>query len=74
MEDRPKILVVEDDDQVRSFLGAVLDKKGYQYRLASNAKEATEHLKNDFIDLVLCDIMMPDESGLHLCPDGNYPG
>ncbi len=67
MEDRPKILVVEDDDQVRSFLGAVLDKKGYQYRLASNAKEATEHLKNDFIDLVLCDIMMPDESGLHLC-------
>jgi two-component system NtrC family sensor kinase len=61
-----KILIVDDERPVREILRKLLDSKGYCCALASGAAEAHEYLKTQAVDLILCDIRMPGESGLDL--------
>ena len=57
------ILVVEDDDSVRSIVDRTLNKAGYRVLLATCAAEGLEQLEHstEHIDLVLSDIVMPGE-------------
>lgn len=59
----PHILFVDDDDKIRYLVSEYLNKYGYFISLASNTKEAKE--LNDFysFDLIVLDIMMPNENG-----------
>ena len=58
-----KILVVEDDKNTSKLMHIVLSKAGYDVKLAGNGIEALELLDNEFIDLILLDVMMPEMDG-----------
>ena len=61
-----KVLVVDDDPDVRSFSIAVLEENGYTPIEATNGEEGMELLRKDPPDLVLLDVLMPRESGVRL--------
>jgi putative two-component system response regulator len=63
------ILIVDDEHTLRRALRRALERGGYTVAEASNASEARERLAGDQVDLMLCDINMPGESGLDLVRD-----
>jgi len=58
------ILLVDDDDQFRSMLSAVLRRAGYEVREACNGNEATIMYCSHQTDLVITDLIMPEKEGL----------
>jgi len=58
------ILVVDDDDGIRSLVKKYLNEKRYLVTTASNAEDASEKIKIIKFDLIILDIMMPGKSGL----------
>ncbi|WP_257460927.1 sigma-54-dependent transcriptional regulator [Archangium lipolyticum] len=64
--DRIAVLVVDDEEQVRTFLAELLGSSGYQVRCASNGTQALEMLAGGSFDVVLLDVMMPEMSGLEV--------
>jgi len=60
------ILVVEDDKKLRQLFCTVLSKNGYEAIGAEDGREALELLDKEFIDLIVCDIMMPNMDGYEL--------
>jgi two-component system phosphate regulon response regulator OmpR len=58
------ILVVDDDEQIRATLGEFLKKTGYDVALASNGKEALQHLAAHKVDLIVLDVIMPEQDGI----------
>jgi two-component system phosphate regulon response regulator OmpR len=63
---KPHILVVDDDDRLRSLLRRYLAEQGFIVTTATNAADARAKLKTLSYDLMVLDIMMPGESGLDL--------
>lgn len=61
-----RILVVDDEGHVRSMIGAILERYGYDVQLASSGRDAIEILEHNSFDLVLTDIVMQDGSGITL--------
>ena len=61
-----KILIVEDDRELRQLFGHVLIKNGYAVKEVSNGKEALDALGTDYYDLMISDIMMPLMDGFEL--------
>jgi DNA-binding NtrC family response regulator len=61
-----RILVVDDDRQMRSLLSEFLRTQGYDCVAAADAAQAREYLGNENFQLVLSDFDMPGESGLDL--------
>ncbi len=61
-----KILIIDDDTNIQIVLANLLKSKKYEPSVASSAKEAIEEIKNNFYDLVLLDIFLPDKDGLSL--------
>jgi len=60
---KKKILVIDDEADVRTFLVAVLKKNGYETVTAENGFEGLEIAKREKPDLVTLDLMMPKQSG-----------
>ncbi|WP_238654815.1 response regulator transcription factor [Paenibacillus piscarius] len=60
------ILVVEDDAKLRQLFCTVLTRHGYRAVPAGNGEEALEMLDKEYIDLLICDIMMPRMDGFEL--------
>lgn len=60
------ILIVEDDLTVGESLRLLLGKKGYNTLLASNGKEALNIFRQEIIDLVITDLVMPKMDGIQL--------
>ncbi|WP_294344234.1 response regulator transcription factor [uncultured Clostridium sp.] len=58
------ILIVDDEVRIRDLLGAYLTKEGYNIYYASNGKEALDIFKDDIINLVILDVMMPIMDGI----------
>lgn len=61
-----KILVAEDDRELCQLFTHVLTKNGYAVKGVSNGKEALDALDNDYYDLIISDIMMPEMDGYEL--------
>ena len=65
-EQKPTVLVVDDDDGVRRVLGQWVEKLGYRTRVANSAEAALHVLEEDEISVALCDIRMPGADGIWL--------
>ena len=59
-----QILVVEDDDDVRGLIITMLEGAGHRVIHASNGVDGIKKYKNEVIDLVITDIMMPEKDGI----------
>ncbi|WP_084398076.1 response regulator [Henriciella aquimarina] len=66
MSEAPHILVVDDDDRIRTLLKQYLTREGYRVTVAANATSARKLFATFDFDLAIFDIMMPGESGLEL--------
>lgn len=60
----PGILLVEDDKELREMLKMSLLRSGFTVMEAENGKEAIGHFKPLLTDLVVTDLIMPEEDGL----------
>ncbi len=66
MGEASKVLVVEDDERIRSLFEDALASLGYQVTTASTGAEAIELIQGRLFDTVLCDIRMPEMDGLEI--------
>ena len=73
---RTRILVVEDDPDLRDALVDSLSNLGYEAHSEPSALDAREELERGTFDLVLTDVRMPGQSGIELCQyiSGDRPG
>jgi two-component system phosphate regulon response regulator OmpR len=62
--EKNKILVIDDDEKLRSLLTRYLDQQGYGVEALSDARELDRKLARNRPDLLVLDIMMPGEDGL----------
>lgn len=60
----PSVLVVDDQDQVRQLIRETLELAGYQVEEARDGKEGLDRYRARSTDLVIMDILMPDQDGL----------
>jgi DNA-binding response OmpR family regulator len=62
-----KILVIEDDDVVRTLIQRVLEKNGYTVTSASQALDGEKLALSDQFDCIILDLALPDKNGLDVC-------
>jgi len=65
-ESKPRILIVEDDENVRETLKNLLRQRGYETDTAKTGKEAIQKSKAKYYNLALLDIKLPDMEGTKL--------
>jgi DNA-binding NtrC family response regulator len=58
------VLVVDDDSDTRDALDVILHREGYTVHTAASGEEALECLQNQQVDVLLCDVKMPNMDGL----------
>lgn len=63
---KSKIMVVDDEMHIRELVRFYLDKAGFDTIEAANAEEALDIVENQYIDLAVVDIMMPEMDGFEL--------
>ena len=64
--DSAKILIVDDDENIRKVLMAILEDKGYNMEAVGTAREAIRKTDKKFYNLALIDIRLPDMEGIDL--------
>lgn len=67
MNSGPHILIVDDHREIRDLVSRVLDKEGFRVSAAGDGKAMRKVLADSSIDLILLDLMLPNEDGLSLC-------
>ena len=60
----PSVLVVDDEDQVRQLIRESLEQAGYAVQEARDGKEGLDQYRKQPADVVIMDVMMPDQDGL----------
>jgi CheY-like chemotaxis protein len=73
MERRSKILLVDDDPDVRQAISDVLESRDYQVVTARDGEEALEKLKGEKPDLMILDLLMPRMDGFAVCRELQDP-
>ena len=63
---REHLLIVDDDDEMRDLLRKVLEKEGYRISAAADGRHALAVLAQGAFDLVVTDMLMPQDGGLEL--------
>jgi CheY-like chemotaxis protein len=66
-----KILIIDDCDDLRDTLAAILEDAGYSVALASDPDRASKELGKGGLDMVLCDLVMPMPADASSCGDDN---
>src|SRR2546425_12281388 len=59
MTGKPKVLIVEDNSDVRRLYAIGLNQRGYEVKLAANGAEAVERIAHEKPDVILLDWVMP---------------
>ncbi len=67
MEQKIRILIVEDEEKILQVLEAYLKKEGYEVRTATDGTKALAIFKTEEIHLLILDLMLPEMSGEEVC-------
>ena len=59
-----RLLIIDDEENMRHMLSKVLGKTGYNVETAANGHEGLEMIQNTDFEFILCDIKMPNMSGM----------
>jgi two-component system, OmpR family, phosphate regulon response regulator OmpR len=62
-----KLLIVDDDPRLRAMLQRYLESQGFEIRAVDNTAHMDRLLQREHFDLLLLDVLMPDEDGLSAC-------
>jgi len=65
---KKKILMIEDEAAISSYVGLFLNQEGFEFDHAKNIAEGLTLAKQNTYDLVLLDLMLPDGTGDELLP------
>lgn len=66
MDKHARILIVDDDENIRKTMKAILEDEGYLVDMATNGKEAVQKTNDITYNLALLDIRLPDMEGVEL--------
>jgi DNA-binding NtrC family response regulator len=66
LDQTTRILIIDDDENIRKVLATILEEEGYDIDTAETAKKAIEKTKKKFYNLALIDIRLPDMEGIEL--------
>ena len=64
MQNSKKVIIIDDEPDIVTFLTVLLEDEGYATISAGNGKEGFEKIKQERPDLVLLDVTMPEKSGV----------
>jgi len=67
MNDRPHLLIVDDDREIRGLLAQYLEKHDFRTTAVPDGREMRRVLERSHVDLLVLDLMLPGEDGLSLC-------
>jgi len=67
MSERPHVLIVDDDREIRGLLAQYLEKHDFRTTAVADGREMRRILERSHIDLLVLDLMLPGEDGLSLC-------
>ncbi len=70
----PRVLVVDDEADIRALIQEILSEEGYGVTVAADAEEARSVRRDDSFDLILLDIWMPDTDGITLLREWSEEG
>jgi two-component system alkaline phosphatase synthesis response regulator PhoP len=62
-----RILLVEDEEQIRKLMKMNLELEGYEVVTADNGRSAINIIDNQYFDLLILDVMLPEISGFQIC-------
>lgn len=65
-DDVPRVLIVDDEEQVLDMLGQMLSREGFEVSRARNGKEAIEIVRKQQPHLIVTDLLMPEMEGIEL--------
>jgi DNA-binding response OmpR family regulator len=66
---RPRVLVVEDEDNIALALDLVMTREGYEHERLATGRGALSRIRDLRPDLVLLDVMLPEVSGFEICQE-----
>jgi DNA-binding NtrC family response regulator len=66
MDETARILIIDDDENIRKVLTTILEDEGYYVESVDTAKKAIERTRRKFYNLALIDIRLPDMEGIEL--------
>jgi len=67
MSERPHVLIVDDDREIRGLLAQYLEKHDFRTSAVPDGREMRRVLERSHVDLLVLDLMLPGEDGLSLC-------
>ena len=67
MSERPHVLIVDDDREIRGLLAQYLEKHDFRTTAVADGREMRRILERSHVDLLVLDLMLPGEDGLSLC-------
>ena len=72
---KEKLLIIDDEERLRSLLARILQLEGYDVLVASNGKEGLKKLQHEIIPVVISDVKLPDINGIELTSQikANWP-
>jgi two-component system, OmpR family, phosphate regulon response regulator PhoB len=67
MDRKPRVLVVEDEDNIAVALDYLMTREGYDHDRVASGADALPRIRSTHPDLVLLDVMLPEVSGYEIC-------
>ena len=67
MNERPHLLIVDDDREIRSLLAQYLEKHDFRATAVPDGKEMRRVMERSHVDLLVLDLMLPGKDGLSIC-------
>lgn len=61
------VLIIDDEDKIRTLLSRIIGLEGYEVLQAQDAKSAFKKLEQNTVDVIICDVKLPDANGVELC-------